>query len=375
MPFASVNAGAPVRLFYELHHPPVQEHGRCFLCTGFQTEGYSWKSQLDVLLQHGYTCVTFDNRGCGRSGRPRYRYTTKMLARDAMELLSKELAWNPSEVHLISISMGGMYALEMMAGLHEGAFSDISGTLDGRCFLSATLMVTQSVGWRRPSGLVPAKLLSTMASSFAPGLSARAKMYRAMEQAFSREWLRADSGQTHPKTGIALTNGQVLARRGAAQYHAKVAEGVPPTNGWAAFLAQAAAVATHHIAPHRLERLAQSVAGVCPVLVVCAGRDRLVPYRAQLHLAEALKPAVVRVVDLPDRCHAVTEESAVEVNAALLGFIGLAERRLPERRCEPERERLAAGEGTAWSRPGGLGCCGSGTHQAQALGPRYPSRL
>jgi len=284
------------------------------------------KPQVDFLQAHGYTCVTFDNRGCGRSGQPRYRYTTQMMARDALELVSVELGWTLCETHLVAISMGGMIALEMLASLAEGRFADIVSKEDR--FLSASLLVTQGVGWRNPQlGMPPLAYWRIMASAVFPrGLSARARMYRGLEQAFSREWLRADSGQTHPQTGIPLTNGHVLARRGAKLWYAKKAEGVSPTNSFAGYLGQVAALATHSVAPARLTRLAQQLNNACPVLVVCAGRDNLVKYEAQRSLACALLPAVTEMLDLPNGSHAVNEEHVDEFHSALLRVLFSASR-------------------------------------------------
>mmetsp|Transcript_112259 Transcript_112259/g.311981 ORF Transcript_112259/g.311981 Transcript_112259/m.311981 type:complete len:209 (-) Transcript_112259:76-702(-) len=192
-------------------------------------------------------------------------------------------------------------------------------------------MVTQAVGWRNPAhGFVPFGLFRVFASAkFVPG-SARAKLYRDMEQAFSREWLRADSGLRHPKSGARLTNAQSLVRRGAKEYYAKAAEGLDPDNGVVAAVAQIFAVATHHVAAERLQALAEHlVAEGCPVLVVCAGNDLLVRYANQRRLATALGPAVAELLDLSDSSHGVTDERRGEVNAAISRLLAAAERQRP----------------------------------------------
>mmetsp|Transcript_98347 Transcript_98347/g.249629 ORF Transcript_98347/g.249629 Transcript_98347/m.249629 type:complete len:263 (-) Transcript_98347:70-858(-) len=195
---------------------------------------------------------------------------------------------------------------------------------------------------RRPAGAEASRaschwvFFQSVASAGWPGLTAKAKIYKGMEQAFSKEWLRSDSGVRHPKTEAALTNGQLLTRRGARQHHAKIAEGVDPDNGLASRLAQGLAIATHNVAPSRLRNLAQRLEGTCPVLVVCAGRDRLVRYAAQRHVAETLGLAVVEVLDLVDSSHGVTDERRDEVNAALARLLEAAE--------HPARGRVSSEE-------------------------------
>lgn len=298
------------------------------MCMGFQTEGYTWEPQVEFLNRLGFLCLTFDNRGCGRSERPLYRYTTSMFARDAMELMCVELGWRPEEVHLLGISMGGMYSLEMLAGLAEGTFADVAP--GSQTFLSASLMVTQTAGLRQGAkGLVPLGFFQSVASASQPGISPRAKIYRGMEQAFSRHWLRAESGMRHPKTGAALTNGQLMARRGAKQYHAKRNDGVDPENGGASWLAQVLAIATHRVSPARLQHLARTMQGRCPLLVVCAGRDKLVNPEAQVGVAAALKPAVTELLMLPESSHGVTDECRDEVNAAIVRLVQCAEQPRP----------------------------------------------
>jgi len=241
-----------------------------------------------------------------------------------MELLCQELSWRPAETHLVAISMGGMYGLEMLAGLEEGAFSDLPGCAEGR-FLSAALLVTQHVGWRLPwQGMPPLAYAGVMTSAAMPNASPKAKVFRGMEQAFSREWLRADTGKTHPKTGAPLTNGQVMVRQGAADYHRKRDEGFSPVNSTSGFLGQMTALATHYVSASRLRRLAIKLAGKCPILVVCAGHDKLVRPPGQHRVAAALKPAVFEVLELPNSSHGVTDENAVEVNSALTRLLSAA---------------------------------------------------
>lgn len=245
-----------------------------------------------------------------------------------MELLCLELGWSPHEVHLIGVSMGGMVALELAAGLREGAFGALSADAH---FLSLGLIVTQGMGWRVPwRGMPPLEysrlLLQAALPSAITGLSAKGKMYKGMESAFSREWMREPSGQMHPKTGAELTNGQVIVRRGTKEWYAKIAEGVPPMNSFAGRAGQASAIATHCVDSERLAGVSAHMARhQRPMLVICAGRDNLVRYEAQQRLAAELAEAVTEVVDLKESSHGVNNQDEEVVNAAILRLLQSAD--------------------------------------------------
>lgn len=65
-----------------------------------------------------YTCLVFDNRGMGESGKPVLRYTTSEMAKDLVELLD-HLGWNaPRSIHVVGISMGGMISQELVKWTH-----------------------------------------------------------------------------------------------------------------------------------------------------------------------------------------------------------------------------------------------------------------
>lgn len=56
-------------------------------------------------------CVSYDNRGFGRSSAPlTFHYSTTQMAKDALGLVN-HLQW--SQCHVVGTSMGGMIALEL----------------------------------------------------------------------------------------------------------------------------------------------------------------------------------------------------------------------------------------------------------------------
>ncbi|CAF1024350.1 unnamed protein product [Adineta ricciae] len=118
-----------VTLYYEVHGSgPI----KILFIMGLWTEGRSWKYQTDYFsTQSYYQCVTYDNRGCGRSSAPKtLEYTTTQMAKDALTLI-EHLHWN--QCHVVGFSLGGMIAQEL-------------ALLAPRKILSLTLIATHAGG-------------------------------------------------------------------------------------------------------------------------------------------------------------------------------------------------------------------------------------
>lgn len=63
---------------------------RIILIMGLLASRYSWRETLNILMSRPgdkYSVLIFDNRGAGRSSAPWGRYTTSILAADALDLL------------------------------------------------------------------------------------------------------------------------------------------------------------------------------------------------------------------------------------------------------------------------------------------------
>lgn len=99
MPYTEANG---INLYYEVHgegYPVV-------LISGLGSQGQSWDTQVPIYSKH-YKVVVFDNRGAGKSDKPKAPYTTEQMADDTaalMDVLSIERA------HIVGKSMGGMIA-------------------------------------------------------------------------------------------------------------------------------------------------------------------------------------------------------------------------------------------------------------------------
>ncbi|DBA05418.1 TPA: hypothetical protein N0F65_007580 [Lagenidium giganteum] len=91
---------------------------RVIMIMGLLNSKEMWIVSIDSLLhlwkQAGHNAklkvLSVDNRGIGGSDAPLGRYSTQMLAQDIMALMD-HVHWD--KVHIVSMSMGGMIALEL----------------------------------------------------------------------------------------------------------------------------------------------------------------------------------------------------------------------------------------------------------------------
>lgn len=117
-----------------------------------------------------FICVSFDNCGCGRSDAPWSRYTTDLLAQDALELVQIHLKW--TQFHLVGISMGGMIAQHIALR----ALSDVQ---------SLTLMCTHTGSFGRLCAIK--HILSSMLAR-----DTNTQVRRSMKMLFSQKTLEED---------------------------------------------------------------------------------------------------------------------------------------------------------------------------------------
>src|SRR4051794_13542002 len=68
-----------------------------------------WWRTIPVLAKR-FRVLAFDNRGCGRSGRPGGPYTLAQMVDDALAVLD---AAGEERAHVYGISLGGMIAQEL----------------------------------------------------------------------------------------------------------------------------------------------------------------------------------------------------------------------------------------------------------------------
>lgn len=74
---------------------------------GVGVHGSGWKPQVDALASQ-FTCLSYDNRGIGRSQPPSANLTVEEMASDALALMDAE-GWQSA--HVIGHSLGGLIAI------------------------------------------------------------------------------------------------------------------------------------------------------------------------------------------------------------------------------------------------------------------------
>jgi pimeloyl-ACP methyl ester carboxylesterase len=94
-----------VELYYEEHGG-----GEPLLCImGLAADSTAWVLQVPDFARR-YRTIVYDNRGVGRSSKPRGPYTIEQMADDAAGLLD---ALGVERAHVLGVSMGGMIAQEL----------------------------------------------------------------------------------------------------------------------------------------------------------------------------------------------------------------------------------------------------------------------
>ncbi len=79
------------------------------LIMGLGADGSLWEHHVAAYSKH-FRCIMPDNRGAGRSGKPKGPYTTRQMAEDTIGLMD---ALGISMAHLSGISMGGAVVQEL----------------------------------------------------------------------------------------------------------------------------------------------------------------------------------------------------------------------------------------------------------------------
>src|SRR3954465_12129421 len=81
MPMTNVNG---IDINYELEGDGKET---VVLINGLADDLTTWFGQMPAFLEAGYRVLRFDNRGIGKSARPKGPYTTALMAHDAKALV------------------------------------------------------------------------------------------------------------------------------------------------------------------------------------------------------------------------------------------------------------------------------------------------
>lgn len=121
MPMAQVNG---VDINYELEGDGPET---IVLINGLADDLTTWYGQMEDFLGAGYRVLRFDNRGIGKSSRPKGLYTTAMMAADAKALVDH---LKLRDFHLVGVSMGGMIS-QLFAGTHPNRVASLTSIMSG----------------------------------------------------------------------------------------------------------------------------------------------------------------------------------------------------------------------------------------------------
>lgn len=257
-----------ISLYYEQHG----DAGDPLLCImGLGAPLQFWQFQTPVFARSHRVCV-FDNRGIGRSDKPKGPYTIRTLAEDALAIMD---ACGFERAHVLGLSMGGMIAQEL-ALRHP----DRLATLTLACTFAKPDEEALAAAAQSP--------LSAAAASgtpIDPQLLFRFMMGMVLTPEFilrEKDWLRSLRDETMGNLSL---------------------------DG---FLAQYAAVMGHDVAAE-LHTLA------LPTLVMTGTADLLVPSRFSDQLARLIPDA--KLLKFEGGSHGFNVEQADKFNRAVLDFL------------------------------------------------------
>jgi pimeloyl-ACP methyl ester carboxylesterase len=243
--------------------PPV------LLVQGVGCQGDAWSPQVDDLATD-FRCLTFDNRGMGKSQPVGAALSIEQMAEDARVLLDAQ-GWG--SVHVVGHSMGGLIALYLALAARERVAS-----LALLCTLARGRDVAP-LSWRM----------------FWLGLGTVLGTRRMRRRAFLNLIL--------PPGALAKEDPDTLAARLADLFGHDLADSPPIVSKQLAALR----------AGDALPRLGE-LAGV-PTLVVSAEHDPIAPPRLGRRLADGIPGA--RFVEMAGTSHAAPITCPTEVNALL----------------------------------------------------------
>jgi len=298
MPFLKVgeSRSVPCNLYYQTHGTGTK---KVFFVMGLLMSHRAWRTQVnafrkeqpkeyfpqnetdDMFLDDYQICV-YDNRGAGQSDSPSGRYTTSMMAADALELL-QHLKWE--EVHVVGISMGGMISQELAYLMTSHAYAASQPRL-----LSLSLSCTHAGGRYAFSTFEGVTRIGK--SLFIKDVETRVKnslpllyseKHLAIPENFERYW-RAGVERSKLDGPSRLTT----------------------------FVGHTTAVQTHYVSEERLAQIRDS--GV-PILLLTGDEDKLVRWQNSNILNSLLKPA--EYVVFKGSGHGINHENRDEFNAAL----------------------------------------------------------
>lgn len=273
-----------VDLYYELHGRGPH---KVLLVMGFATSCKAWMPNVkELVAEHGdeFEVCIFDNRGCGRSSCPDSKFSTSIMASDALDLLD-HLKWD--KVHLVGISMGGMISQELSLLL-----------LPQERLASLVLAVTHAGGLYATAPM--AGVLGMMTSIFKKTADEKADIL--MKLIYSPKFLTEPCKYDSSKTWEEYCKQTYIERvRSEPQMTPKALAG------------HIRCVTTHHVSSKRLRLLREAQV---PIVIVTGTIDALVRPKNSYLLAQELNPVEFHVWE--GAGHAVNMECLDRFNEVII---------------------------------------------------------
>jgi 3-oxoadipate enol-lactonase len=264
-----------VSIYYELHGSGAATPA--VLVQGLGTDAHGWERVLPALSASRRVLV-LDNRGIGRSSKPRGPYTTALLADDLARVMSEA---GIERAHVAGLSLGGMISQEL-ALRHPARLQSLA------------LLAT----YAKPD----ADTLSTADEGAAAGTGAGQNL-GSMMKSMSDGKISIDFAQLFGFLMPRVFSPTFLMNESAylAKFYARSMEyGLSPDG----FGGQVAAALGHDTA----SRLGSITA---PTLVVTGTADRLIPPRHAAAMASAIPGA--RLIEIEGAPHGLNFEASERV--------------------------------------------------------------
>ena len=134
MPIAKIN-GININYVVQGRGEPL------VMIAGFSADQNLWKSQIPAFKKQ-FQAVIFDNRGVGKSDKPKGPYSPRMMSEDTIKLMDY---LNIKKAHILGHSMGGLIAQEIAINYPERTM---------KLILASTYAYQDNYG----NGLTPATL-------------------------------------------------------------------------------------------------------------------------------------------------------------------------------------------------------------------------
>ncbi|KAK5937830.1 hypothetical protein PMZ80_009959 [Knufia obscura] len=278
---SSLRPGGPFKIHYEIHgHGPT----KIIWVMGLGAYRTAWKRQSRYFGHERAgqcTCLVYDNRGVGLSGKPGCRYSTREMAVDAVEVMG-HLGWldaAEAEAVVRNLYTKQRADLGQVAGRAKRDINVAGVSMGGMIAQELALLIPQRIQSLFLVSTAP-RLVRTV--PFIENLRQRINMFipkdidvqleEIAHRLFSREFLEApDTENEDPKLNFPSNRDRFAASELAKRQDK---EGFTRKG----FVLQAIAAGWHHKSPEQLREIVRLVGGK-RICVMHGSEDRMITFR------------------------------------------------------------------------------------------------